>query len=269
MKSARAVEYWSIALCFTMLIVLPAQGVETAASDGVRLEAVDASRIVPYENAFVVTIYKDGKSQSPGIWTDQVKITTLDNRRVAVRTQSMGYADGRTLVSVNTFDPSDFEPIADIQVRPDGSRERWSFDKRNATGILTDPSGKEVQRVFPLDRRYFDLNCCMRSLLPAMIRLSKDLAFEVPSIEGADGPTAVKFKVLGREVVHAGTLGNVTAWLVETNLPGGYIHFWIYDRPPYLVRMTLSAHDKKDYSQSFDMIEPGPTRRPPDAPSQK
>jgi hypothetical protein len=232
-------------------------------------ETLNAGHLRPYENAFVVTVYKDGKSQSPGIWTDRLSFRTVDNRSVAVRTQSMGYFDGRANVSVNVFDRNSFEPISDTQFHPDGSKEHWTFDDKAAIGVLTDSSGTEKRKEFYRDHKSFDLNCCMYSLLPAAAPLSAGLVFDVPGMEGASGPSDVKFRVLNREIVHAGTLGNVMAWLVETDSQGGYIHFWIADDPPYLVRMTLSTNDTKDYSQSFDMIEPGPTRQPPNAPPPK
>lgn len=238
----------------------------TAPSSHIGDGFLDARRVGPYDNAFVVTIYKDGKSQTPGIWTDQLRLREIDGKTVAVRTQSLGYFDGRTLHSVNVFDPSTFAPISDTQIKPDGSREQWRFSSGKAEGTLHGADGNVEEKALDIIGNRFDLNCCMRSLVPAMIRLSEGMDFVIPSIEGPDGATDVRFKVLRREHVRAGGLGMVEAWVVETEIPGGFIHFWIHDRAPYLVRMTLSQNDRNAYSQSFDMIEPGPPRIPPEAP---
>ena len=70
-----------------------------------------------------------------------------------------------------------------------------------AEAVLIDPSGMEEKKRLSLDRDRYDLNCCMRSLLPAMVHLSQGMTFTVPSVEGADGLIDVKLKVLRRELV--------------------------------------------------------------------
>jgi hypothetical protein len=105
---------------------------------------VDARRIQPYDNAFVVTIYEDGKAMSPGIWTDQVRVREAAGRTAMVRTQGLAYFDGRYLGSVNAFDRVTAAPISDFQHKRDGKTEVWTFDGAYIKGTLSDkPGGNE------------------------------------------------------------------------------------------------------------------------------
>jgi hypothetical protein len=217
---------------------------------------IDASRIKPYDNAFVVTqLYPDGRINYPGIWTDQVRLREVDGRKLLVRTQSLGYYDGRILSSVNAFDPHTFAPISDIQRNPDGSMEKWAFAGGHVEGHLSaSAAAKEEIKTYDFPAPFYDFNCCMRSLAMSMIEKSPGLTVTIPAFDGVDTLSQVTFKVLRREKVHAGAQGLVDAWLIETPLPGGYIHFWLTDKPPYMVRMTLSANTVNAYAQSFDII---------------
>ena len=238
-----------------------AQALAPAASVGDG--TVSAARLRPYDNAFVVTMtLADGRVLQPGIWSDQLRLRTVDGRQAFVRTQGLAYFNGMVMTSVNVFDPVTFAPISNIQNNPDGSRERWSFRGLAVEGRLTG-AGQAAETVqnLSLSRPSYDFNCCMRSLLPAAVRLRAGLTFTVPAVEVAGDPREIVYHVVGREHVRAGFRGTIEAWHVETDGPGGgTISFWIADTAPFLVRMTLTgipanrdAHGMH-YDQSFDMI---------------
>jgi hypothetical protein len=241
-----------LAVVFFGATAAAAQSIAVTPGDG----TVDASRIAPYDNAFVSTqLYPDGRIVYPGIWTDQVRLREIKGRKLLVRTQGLAYYDGRSLVSVNVLDPRTFAPVSDTQRNPDGSIEKWTFDGNHAEGHLTGATGaKDAVKTFDSPTPFFDFNCCMRSIVMSMIAKKPGLSVTLPAFDGTDGFDKADFKVLRREPVHAGALGTVDAWLVETPLLSGYIHFWLIDKPPYMVRMTLSANAVNAYAQSFDMI---------------
>jgi hypothetical protein len=236
---------------------------------------VDAARLRPYDNAFIVTLtFADGRVLQPGIWSDQLRLRIVDGRQVFVRTQSIAYFDGRVMSSVNVFDPVTFAPISNIQNRADsresrGSRESWRFREHEVEGHLTGagPEARETVRNASLAEPAFDFNCCMRSLLPAAVRLRAGETFTVPGIvEADDDPGTVTYHVVGRERVRAGYRGMVEAWVVQTDVPGGgaTVRFWITDTAPFLVHMAVTetpanrALPGQHFDQTFDMIGQDP-----------
>ena len=199
---------------------------------------VQGSRLAPYENAWIVTqTFKDGTKHVPGIWTDRLSLREIDGRKVFVRTQGMLYANMHATASTNVMDPVTLAPISHILRNPDDTVERHEF-KAPAAG--------------------YDFNCCMRSLIPAALPLRLGYSVALPAI--LTDPTddaIIEYRVLAREKVQAGLRGTVDAWLVETVAKGGcdcVIHFWIDERPPFVLRMTLSPGKGHEYDQSFDMI---------------
>src|SRR5437763_874329 len=93
---------------------LPNAGrVAVALGDG----TVDAAKLKPYDNALVASqTTADGRTLIPGIWTDQLRLRDVGGRKLWVRTQTMGYFDGRVMSSVNMFDPVTFAPVSNILV---------------------------------------------------------------------------------------------------------------------------------------------------------
>lgn len=260
--SRHATTVSALSLCVALAAgVSSAQSQDTPAATFAAIGAgtTRLRRLVPYDNAFVVTqLFKDGHVAYPGIWTDQLRWRDVGGRKLFVRTQGLAYYDGRFLSSVNAFDAATFAPVSSIQHNPDGSTEKWTFDGSRATGQLAAARGAPVNaKTVDFGTPFVDLNCCMRSILPAMLPLRAAYSITVPAFEGTDELSQVAFKVIGRETVRAGARGKVDAWVVETPVPGGYIRFWINESPPYLVRMTLSTNDKSAYAQSFDMLAPG------------
>jgi hypothetical protein len=101
----------------------------------------------------------------------------------------------------------------------------------------------------------------MRSLLPAALPLRAGYRVVVPGVVQSDGdPDRIAYRVTGRERIRAGSLGMVDCWVVETPIPGGGdLRFWISDKAPHLIRMTLTGVPApvggQRYDQSFDMID--------------
>ena len=217
------------------------------------------SRLQPYDNAFVVTkTYKDGRIDHPGIWTDQLRLREVAGRRMYVRTQGLAYEDGRMLSSINVFDPATLMPLSDRQHNADGSIETWAIEGMRVEGrIRSAPNSREEIRRSVLREPAFDFNCCMRSLLIAALPLRLGYSAELPAIVMGDGdPGSVPVQVVGRERIRAGARGPVDTWIVETPVPGGgELRFWISEKPPFVIRFTVSAAGKRNYDQSFDMLE--------------
>jgi hypothetical protein len=264
LRLLRNLSAWALPaiLASSAQALVPASAAAAAPSrvgDGI----VDASRLRPYDNAFVVTqTVADGRVIEPGIWTDQLRLRTVEGRQVFVRTQGIAYFDGRVMSSVNIFDPITFAPISNVQNIADGSRERWSFRGLVVEGHLTGAGrdAREAVRNLSIAAPAFDFNCCMRSLLPAAVRLRAGETFTVPGVVADDGDMMeVTFHVIGRERVRAGYRGMVDAWVVQTDVPGGgaIVKFWIIDTAPFLVHMWVSQDRNSPgghYEQSFDMI---------------
>src|SRR5256885_11040399 len=99
---------------------------------------VDAAKLKPYDNALVASqTTTDGRTLVPGIWTDQLRLRDVEGRQLWVRTQTLGYFDGRVMSSVNIFDPATFAPVSNVLVNPDGSKEVWTFTATGAEGRVT------------------------------------------------------------------------------------------------------------------------------------
>jgi len=234
------------------------QPVNVSIGDGI----VNAAKLQPYDNALVANqMTVDGRLFVAGIWSDQLRLRDIGGRKAWVRTQTLGYFDGRVMSSANSFDPVTFAPIKNVLVNPDGSKEVWTFSATGAEGRMTDAKGVETVTHIPLNGLRFDFNCCMRSLIPAALPLAAGKDFAVAAVPADGDPDVVMEHVRGREKVRAGYLGMIDTWVVESPVAGGgTVTFWIADTPPYLVHMTLKdvpankTRDGVHYDQSFDMI---------------
>jgi hypothetical protein len=180
-----------------------------------------------------------------------------------VRTQGLAFSDGRVRTSVNIFDPVTFAPISNIQNNADGSTERWSFRGLVVEGVLNSggQNVRETTRSLTLAEPAYDFNCCMRSLLPAAVRLRLGETFTVNGVvEAGNDPSQVTFHVIARERVRAGYRGMIDAWVVQTDVPGGGIaKFWIADTAPFVVRMRVTGVPANlihgvHFDQAYDML---------------
>jgi hypothetical protein len=257
---------------WTAFVLFAALSMPVAAQDGQTVISfgdgtVNAAKLQPYDNAFVANqTTADGQLLVPGVWTDQLRLRDVNGRKLWVRTQTIGYFDGRVMNSVNMFDAATFAPVKNVLVNPDGSKEVWTFTSAGAEGHLTDVAGHETVSTVPSKVPSYDFNCCMRSLLPAALPLAAGKVFALPAVPADGDPDIVIEKVRGRQRIKAGYRGTIEAWVVDSPVPGGgTVSFWIADTPPYLVHMTLrdvpanKTRAGVHYDQSFDMLgEPGP-----------
>ena len=88
----------------------------------------------------------------------------------------------------------------------------------------------------------------MYGILLASLPLRKGLKGSLPAIADREPTlTAEPFEVIGKETVHAGARGNVTAWVVESTHPAEYtMRFWLTKTPPYIIRLVMNdqAHHR-------------------------
>lgn len=224
---------------------------------------VSGSRLTPYDNAWLVTqTFAGGRIVEPGIWTDQLRLREVNGRKVFVRTQGMAYFHGKFISSINVFDPVTMAPISDQQHVADGSTEKWTLNGTHAEGHLVGaiPGAKEEMQQFDSHVPGYDFNCCMRSLMSATLPLRAGYSVTLPNqIMSKDDDEGVTYKVVEREQARAGARGMVDTWVVQIDpSPGGcdcVIKFWVSDKAPFIIRMTLSAGKGHEYDQSFDMIK--------------
>ena len=258
------------------LVAFPVNAVLLLATDSAAAETgqvtkpgdatVAAARLMPYDNAFVIRrTFKDGHVDSPGIWTDHLRVREVGGRMAFVRSQSLTYDDGTSLVSVNVFDAVTLAPISNFQRTSSGRIEKWTIDGTHVEGHLTSGKPGDIEEIKKFDTVVpaFDFNCCMRSLIPAALPLRLGYSVTLPAIPmtSDDPATTVTYNVVGRERIPVRARGPLTAWIVETvqhsvQFGDVGIRFWIVDKAPFVLRMTLSAGTtgKLDYSRSFDLL---------------
>jgi hypothetical protein len=253
-------------MCAAQQVPPPPNDVPPAQKDAPTISFGDGTmsgtRLAPYDNAFLLSYhFNDGRTLDAGIWSDQLRLRDVNGRKAFVRTQGFVYPDGASMWSVNRFDPVTLAPISSESHVHDGSWEKRIFTGNHVqvTTMAAGADAKEVVRQVDLPKPAYDFfNCCMASLFAATQPLRTGYRAVAPAavVSKGDDPIVV-YRVLGREKVKAGKLGDVDAYVVE--FPNGgccYIRFWIIDRPPFMVRMTLTPPPGKEFSQSFDMIDP-------------
>jgi hypothetical protein len=252
-----------VLLCNSKLLSAGDTPLATAAIVKMGDGTVSGARLTPYDNAWLVTqTFADGRINEPGIWTDQLRLREVSGRKVFVRTQGMAYYNGKFISSVNVFDPTTMAPISDQQHVADGSTEKWTLNGSHAEGhlVAATPEAKEQIQQFDSHTPGYDFNCCMRSLMAATLPLRMGYSVTLPNeIMSKDDDQGVTYKVVGREQARAGERGMVDTWVVQIDpSPGGcdcVIRFWVNDKSPFIIRMTLSAGKGHEYDQSFDMIK--------------
>ena len=221
---------------------------------------VSGARLTPYDNAWVVTLSaKDGRTEQPGIWTDQLRLREIDGRKVFVRTQGQVYYRGHVQWSINTFDPITLAPISSEVHQPNGAVEKRKFNGAHVEVRTTgpEPGAKEELHEFDLPSPAYDFNCCMASLFAATLPLRVGYTAVLPAVVASKADDkGTPYRVVGHEQVQAGAKGMVDAFVVEYPNPGCcIIRFWVTDVPRRIVRMTLSSSPGQPYGQSFDMIK--------------
>jgi hypothetical protein len=218
---------------------------------------LNGSFLKPYNNAWIyIAKGADGTVHPQGIWTDQMRWTVVDGKRVMSRVQGTTFVNGAANTIVNLFDPLTLAPIKSETHGVDGSIFRRTFDGAHITSVaLAAPADKKEPTAAELPQAVYDFNGGMYGILLASLPLRKGLKGTLPAIADRDARlTAEPFEVLGRETVHAGSRGNLTAWVVESTHPGEYtMRFWLSKNAPYIIRLVM---DDKAHSRvlSWDML---------------
>jgi hypothetical protein len=211
---------------------------------------LNGSFLRPYNNAWIyVAKSADGTVHPQGIWTDHMQWSVVNGKRVMLRVQGTTFLDGRANTIVNFFDPRTLAPIKSETHGVDGTIFRRTFDGSHITSVELAGSGdKKDPAAFDLPQAVYDFNGGMYGILLASLPLRKGLKGTLPAIADRDPAlTAEPFEVIGRESVHAGARGNVTAWVVESTHPDEYtMRFWLTKTPPYIIRLVMDdqAHHR-------------------------
>jgi hypothetical protein len=202
---------------------------------------VDGSRLVPYDNAWLMSAhFKDGRVADQGVWTDMVRAQTVQGRKTLTRTQGLTYLNGQQSVTINTFDAATLEPIASEQRGRLGRLIKRSFSGTHIETRTTPPGGGPEQvSSADLPTKVFDFNGGMYGLMFAVQPLSVGMTGTLPSVNDATNDyDIVAFAVVRREKVRAGGTGLIDAWVVETGSPVN-ARFWIIDHAPYIAKLVM------------------------------
>jgi len=211
---------------------------------------LDGSFLKPYDNDWIyVAKGADGTVHPQGIWSDHMQWSVADGKRVMLRVQGTTFVNGSANTIVNMFDPHTLAPIKSETHGIDGTIFRRIFDGAHVTSVtLAGPGDKKEPVAADLPQAVYDFNGGMYGILLASLPLRKGLKGTLPAVADRDPTlTAEPFEVLGRETVHAGARGNLTAWVVESTHPGEYtMRFWLTKTAPYIIRLVMNdeAHHR-------------------------
>ncbi len=218
----------------------------------------DRTRIQPYNHAWYWrVVMPDGTERPQGIWSDHLDIMSVEGRRQLRRVQGMTYMNGLTTTGVNLIDPATCAPISTEQHRLNGVVLKRAFgDGRIVTTRTTPPAGP-VTTTFAVPETPFDfLNGEDGPLLAALpLRVGYALTlFTAEDFPNDDGVRLVTMRVVREEMVDAGPLGRVRAFVVVNDIPGQYTQtLWISRDPPYYLRLVMTFPDNR-YTFYFDNI---------------
>lgn len=201
---------------------------------------VGARALLPYDNAWVVSDRAaDGRVTETGIWTDHMRFSDVNGRRVGVRTQGYTYPDGTSLTTINTFDAVTFAPISSVLHGPSGGTVRRTFAGAHIETHRIAADGTHHDTDVDLPSAVFDFDGGMYGTLFAAQRLHLGARGVLPSVDDvADTSISQPYAVVRRERVNAGVRGDVMAWVVEVGSPVT-LRFWIADRAPYVLRLVV------------------------------
>jgi hypothetical protein len=211
---------------------------------------LDGSFLKPYDNAWIyVAKLSDGTIRPQGIWTDHMQWSTVEGKRVMLRVQGTTFINGSANTILNTFDPRTLAPIKSETHGVDGTIFRRTFDGTRVTSVTLNGVGdKNEAAAADLPEAVYDFNGGMYGILLASLPLRAGLKGTLPAIADRDATmTAEPFEVRGRETVHAGARGNMTAWVVDSTRPGDYtMRFWLIKTAPYILRLVMNdeAHHR-------------------------
>ena len=233
----------------------PAQGSAHTLTVRVGDGAIDGTRLVPYENAWLMSAHaKDGRVIEQGIWSDLLRLQEVDGRRVCVRTQGMTYRKGLSSFTINTFDPATLAPISSEVHGAQGKVVTRTFAGAHIETRITPSGGTSESSQADLPVPVFDFNGGMYGLLLATQKLVLGMTGALPAVaEFTNDYEVISYKVVGRERVQVGTREEIDTWVVEVGDPVS-LRFWISERAPYIIRLVIPGPQVDIH---YDMIRQG------------
>ena len=215
---------------------------------------VDGSRIVPYDNAWKVTVrHKDGMIEDGGLATDHVTFKTIDGKKYLVRVEGDVQNDGtRSDTTVTYSDPLTLAPFEGQEFASDGSVVKRMFEGTHVVVRMQSAAkAKEEVRQFDLPRPVFDFRGNMAGLLLRAQPLAVGYGARVPWADPNGGMHATEIHVLRRETVDAGMKGRVETWVVAIGAAPSHVTYWIADEAPYVIKAEIRGDSDVT---SWDMI---------------
>jgi hypothetical protein len=218
------------------------------------------ARIRPYDNVWLVTVRRtDGSVDERGLASDHVRFREIGGRRYLTRVEGttaiVGAADqpptSRFSMTFNVFDPVTMAPLRGESQEPDGSSMAREFDGTHVVTRTTAAAGATAERTeVALSRPAFDFHGGMTGLLLAALPLRTGYAALIPGV-GDTSEDATPIRVLREEMVPAGRLGRVRAWVVRIGEAPMPTLYWISRRAPYVIKVVVTAPGG---SVSWEMI---------------
>lgn len=199
--------------------------------------AIDGSAIATGEGTMRLVLVQGGREQEVGTETQTVHATEVNGQpalRIVEVLQSpvLGVSTDTLVVLQKTLAP--------LHHRSQNARRALvlDFDGARVTGSLT-PAGGAAQPVqATLDGAVFDANAL--ELVLRALPLREGYAVNIPAyLHEAGGKVWVKARVTGSEHVDAGGGAHAEAWVVEAEIAGQKITYWIAKERRELLKQVL------------------------------
>jgi hypothetical protein len=211
---------------------------------------MNGARIQPYDNLWLVTVRRiDGSVDERGLSSDHVRFRYIEGRRYLTRVEGTTAIVGaagqfpasRFSMTFNIFDPISMVPLRGESRESDGSVTIREFNGTHIVTRTTPATGAEAVRTeFSIADPAFDFHGGMTGLLLAALPLGAGYAASIPGV-GETGDDLTPIQVVREEVVAAGHLGRVRAWVVRIGNEPLPTLYWISRRSPYVIKVVVRA----------------------------
>jgi hypothetical protein len=239
---------WIVALS---LAPLPGAG-SAAPANLVRVGdgTMRGSRIRPYDNVWLVVVRRsDGSVDQRGLASDHVRFREIGGRRYLTRVEGTTAITGAAgqppasgfSMTFNVFDPDTMAPLRGEARESDGSFMVREFDGAHVVTSNRPAAGAAAERTdIALSHPAFDFHGGMTGLLLAALPLRAGYAASIPGV-GDASEDATPIRVVREELVQAGRLGRVRAWVVRIGDGPTPSLYWISHRAPYVIKVVVTA----------------------------
>jgi hypothetical protein len=233
------------AACLTLILLSPLLTVWAQTAEPSKVSVGDpmvkGSLIKPYKNVWRLTYSKPGREPiDAATWSDEVEVLQTDGRSLLKRTQIAKYnRRDITITTINVFDPRTLAPISRDLRRSNGTLNHIDFDGSSIKFRRVESPGGDVKEgAVHFDVPVFDFYGGLYGLLLATFPLKSGFTASLPSLaEDTDTIRWATFRVVGEELVEAGSGGKVKAWVVETD-DDGPMTFWLTKEAPYVIKLV-------------------------------